>query len=99
MNQERHGCRTAFASASGACDLTQEAANAAWGTIGCAARRARSASHRVAEGCHHFEIEIVLGVDRASTNEATERGNDCQEIFSPYPIWRQVKIGSELFNV
>lgn len=84
VNQERHGCRTTLTSTSAALDLTQDAADTACGTTaGCAARRASRRSRRVGEVCHHFEIEIVLCVDRAETGEITERGKDRQEIVRP----------------
>src|SRR6267143_3731053 len=99
MNQERHGCRTAFTSSSGARDLSQETAKSASSSIGRAVRGARRRSRRVGEGCHHFEIEIVLGVNRAGTDELAERGDDRQEIVSPYPIRCHVEIAGELFDV
>src|SRR6267143_2296347 len=99
VNQEGHACRTAFTSTSGARDLSQEAAKSASSSIGRAARGARRCSRRVGEGCHHFEIEIVLGVDRAGTDELAERGDNRQEIVSPYPLRRHVEIAGELFDV
>src|SRR6267143_472973 len=96
MNQERHGCRTPFASTGGARDLCQEAANAACGATSCAAH---SASHRVGERCHHFEIEIVLGIDRASTHETSQSGNDGDEIFGSQPVRRHPKVRGDLLDV
>src|SRR5260370_35824072 len=61
VNQERHGCRTAFTSTSAARDLSQEAAYTASGATGGAARRARRG---LGEACRHFKIEVVLCGDR-----------------------------------
>src|ERR1700674_3380470 len=54
VNQERHSCRTpSFTAASGAGDLSQDAANTASSITGCAARSARGSTHCVVEACHH----------------------------------------------
>src|SRR6185437_14782355 len=92
LNQEWHCCpalATATASATGG--FAKKAAKVRdWASGG--AERARKRSD-------HFEIKVVLGVDRTSAGKISDCRNNGEEIFRLKTIGRHAEIGGELFNI